>query len=70
MSTVTAVPIHPLKKGSVAKLWLGIALLVGAALLLAWAGAGRMVGVAVRNRFRPEGISSDFTASGLSPLPG
>jgi len=48
MSTVTAVPIHPLKKGSVAKLWLGIALLVGAALLLAWAGAGRMVGVAVK----------------------
>ena len=48
MSTVTAVPIQPLKKGSVAKLWLGIALLVGAALLLAWAGAGRMVGVAVK----------------------
>ena len=48
MSTVTAVPLQPLKRGSVAKLWLGIALLIAAALLLAWAGAGRMVGVAVK----------------------
>ncbi|MDP9164349.1 MAG: FKBP-type peptidyl-prolyl cis-trans isomerase [Pseudomonadota bacterium] len=48
MSTVTAVPLQPIKRGSVAKLWLGIALLVAAALLLAWAGAGRMVGVAVK----------------------
>jgi FKBP-type peptidyl-prolyl cis-trans isomerase FkpA len=48
MSTVTAVPLQPLKRGSVAKLWLGIALLVAAALLLAWAGAGRMVGVGVK----------------------
>ncbi|MEO7787866.1 MAG: FKBP-type peptidyl-prolyl cis-trans isomerase [Sphingomicrobium sp.] len=48
MSTVTAVPIQPIKRGSVAKLWLGIALLIAAALLLAWAGAGRMVGVTVK----------------------
>jgi len=48
MSTVTAVPLQPLKRGSVAKLWLGIVLLVVAALLLAWAGAGRMVGVTVK----------------------
>ena len=47
MSTITAVPLQPVKRGSVAKLWLGIALLVAAALLLAWAGAGRMVGVTV-----------------------
>ena len=44
MSTVTAVPIQPLKRGSLAKLLLGIALLVAAGLLLAWAGAGRMRG--------------------------
>ena len=44
MSTITAVPIQPLKRGSLAKLWLGVALLVAAGLLLAWAGAGRMRG--------------------------
>lgn len=44
MSSITAVPIQPLKRGSLAKLWLGIALLVAAGLLLAWAGAGRMRG--------------------------
>ncbi len=44
MSTVTAVPIQPLKRGSLAKLWLGVALLVAAGFLLAWAGAGRMRG--------------------------
>ena len=44
MSTITQVPLQPIKRGSVAKLWLGIALLVGAGLLLAWAGAGRMRG--------------------------
>ena len=48
MSTVTQVPLQPIKRGSVAKLWVGIALLVGAGLLLAWAGAGRMVGVGVK----------------------
>jgi FKBP-type peptidyl-prolyl cis-trans isomerase len=34
--TVTAVPIRPLKKGSVVKLWLGIALLVALAAAAAW----------------------------------
>jgi FKBP-type peptidyl-prolyl cis-trans isomerase FkpA len=48
MTTITQVPIQPLKRGSVTKLWLGIALLVAAALLLAWAGAGRIVGVRVK----------------------
>ena len=48
MTTITQVPIQPLKRGSVTKLWLGIALLVAAAVLLAWAGAGRIVGVRVK----------------------
>ena len=47
MSTITQVPLQPIKRGSVAKLWLGIALLVGVGLLLAWAGAGRMRGADV-----------------------
>ena len=42
MSTVTQVPLQPIRRGSVARLWFGIALLVGAGLLLAWAGAGRI----------------------------
>jgi FKBP-type peptidyl-prolyl cis-trans isomerase FkpA len=46
--SVTQVPLQPLKRGSLAKLWLGILLLVGAALLLAWAGAGQTGGVRVK----------------------
>ncbi|MEO6247034.1 MAG: FKBP-type peptidyl-prolyl cis-trans isomerase [Sphingomicrobium sp.] len=48
MSTVTAVPLQPIKRGSVAKLVIGIVLLVTAAVLLAGAGAGRMVAVTVK----------------------
>ena len=48
MSSVTQVPLQPLKRGSLAKLWLGILLLVGAAVLLAWAGAGQTGGVRVK----------------------
>src|SRR5688500_12753276 len=48
MSSVTQVPLQPLKRGSLAKLWLGILLLIGAALLLAWAGAGQTGGVRVK----------------------
>ena len=43
MST-TQVPLHPLKRGSMLKLWLGFALLVAAAVALAWIGAGSMRG--------------------------
>jgi hypothetical protein len=47
MSSATQVPLRPLKRGSLAKLWLGILLLIGAALLLAAAGAGQTGGVRV-----------------------
>ncbi len=36
--SVTAVPLRPIKKGSVAKLWIGLALLSAAAGGIAWAG--------------------------------
>lgn len=36
--SVTAVPIRPLKKGSVLKLWIGLGLLVLAAAAMAWFG--------------------------------
>jgi FKBP-type peptidyl-prolyl cis-trans isomerase FkpA len=38
MSTVTAVPLQPLPKGSVVKLWIGVVLLCLAAGALAWYG--------------------------------
>jgi len=36
--SVTAVPLHPIKKGSVAKLWIALALLAAAAAAFAWWG--------------------------------
>ncbi len=36
MAEVTRVPLQPIKKGSVAKLWLGLIVLVAAAVGLAW----------------------------------
>ena len=42
--SATQVPLRPLKRGSMLKLWLGIALLIAAALTLAWIGAGSMRG--------------------------
>jgi FKBP-type peptidyl-prolyl cis-trans isomerase FkpA len=42
--SATQVPIRPLKAGSLLKLWLAIALLVAAAAVLAWTGAGSLRG--------------------------
>jgi FKBP-type peptidyl-prolyl cis-trans isomerase FkpA len=36
--SVTAVPLHPIRKGSVAKLWIGLVVLVALAAGLAWLG--------------------------------
>jgi hypothetical protein len=36
--SVTAVPLHPIRKGSVVKLWLGLAFLALIAVAAAWAG--------------------------------
>ena len=46
--SVSQVPLQPLKRGALAKLWLGILLLVAAGLLLAWSGAGHTGGVRVK----------------------
>jgi FKBP-type peptidyl-prolyl cis-trans isomerase FkpA len=46
--SVSQVPLQPLKRGALAKLWLGILLLIGAGLLLAWVGAGHSAGVRVK----------------------
>ncbi len=50
--SATQVPLHPLKRGTLAKFWLGIVLIVAAALLLAWTGAGAMRGAITANGVR------------------
>lgn len=45
--SATAVPLRPIAKGSLTKLWIGIALVVLAAAALAWAGATRPLGFEV-----------------------
>jgi FKBP-type peptidyl-prolyl cis-trans isomerase FkpA len=42
--TVTQVPLRPIARGSLAKLWLALLVLVVAALALAWSGAGQLRG--------------------------
>ena len=41
--SVTAVPLRPIKKGSVLKLWVGLGLLAAGAAGIAWATTGSMV---------------------------
>ena len=41
--SVTTVPIHPIKKGSLTKIWLGVLLIALAALALAYAGTKNAV---------------------------
>ena len=61
--SVSQVPLHPLKRGSLAKLWLGILLLVAAALLLAWQGAG-----ALRGETTASGLMFRTIEAGDGPL--
>jgi FKBP-type peptidyl-prolyl cis-trans isomerase FkpA len=42
--TVTQVPLRPIARGSLAKLWFALFVLVAAALALAWSGAGQLRG--------------------------
>ncbi len=39
--SVTTVPIRPIKKGSLTKLWIGLALVLVVAAVLAWVGTGK-----------------------------
>ena len=56
MTEVTAVPLHPIAKGSLTKLWLGIivAILIGAG--IAWAAV-------------PKGVSVETLSAGTGPTP-
>ena len=67
--SVTTVPIHPIKKGALTKLWLGVALIVAAALLLAYTGTQNAVVTGASNeQFLAANADEDgvqTTASGL-----
>ena len=63
MSTVTAVPIAPVKRGYLVWLWIGIAVAVVGAAALAWAApTDPVTGVLAGNRSQPGVVE---TASGL-----
>ena len=67
--SVTTVPIHPIKKGSLTKLWLGLLLIVVAALLLAYTGTqNAVINGASNDQFLAANADEDgveTTASGL-----
>ena len=67
--SVTTVPIHPIKKGSLTKIWIGVALIVGAALFLAYTGTQNVVVKGATNeQFLAANADEDgveITASGL-----
>lgn len=57
MTEITRVPLQPIAKGSLVKLWLGVALAVLLAGGLAWAAL-------------PAGVDVDVVAEGTGPSPG
>lgn len=67
--SVTTVPIHPIKKGSLTMIWLGVLLIVGVALLLAFTGTqNAAVNGASNEQFLAANADEDgveTTASGL-----
>lgn len=67
--SVTTVPIHPIKKGSLTKIWLGVLLIVIAALALAFTGTeNAVINGATNEQFLAANADEDgveTTASGL-----
>jgi FKBP-type peptidyl-prolyl cis-trans isomerase FkpA len=61
--SVTQVPLPPLKRGSLFKLWLGILALIAAGLVLAWTGAGAM-----RGETTPSGLQFRTIEAGSGPF--
>ena len=56
MTEITRVPIQPVAKGSLTKLWLGVALAIAVGAGLAWAAV-------------PRGVDVDTIAAGTGPMP-
>ena len=61
--TVTQVPLRPIARGSLIKLWLALIVLVAAALALAWSGAGQL-----RGETTARGLSFRTLTAGEGPL--
>lgn len=61
--SVTAVPLRPIAKGSLSKLWLGVVVAVLAAVALAALGASRF-------GTTPSGLKYQVLAEGTGPHPG
>lgn len=57
MTEITRVPIQPIAKGSLTRLWLGVAAAVALAGFLAWGAV-------------PRGVDVDVVAEGTGPSPG
>ncbi len=57
MTEITRVPLRPIAKGSLTKLWIGVILAIGLALLLAWSLA-------------PQGYGLTVLEEGEGPSPG
>jgi FKBP-type peptidyl-prolyl cis-trans isomerase FkpA len=72
MSTVTAVPIRPIAKGSVAKLWIALVVLAAIATALAWWGtAGQQVTTTrtgLRYQIVAEGTGAPVTSDDIVQL--
>ena len=81
MSEVTAVPLRPIKQGSLAKLWIGLALVAAAGVGIAYAGTARQVAMAepaseflARNAHKsgvvttPSGLQYKVIEPGVGPL--
>jgi FKBP-type peptidyl-prolyl cis-trans isomerase FkpA len=77
MSDVTAVPLRPIKKGAMTRLWLGVGAACVAALGLAWAGTNTIVNTACSVRdFKgkkpvttPTGLMIQTKKAGAGPNP-
>lgn len=61
----TAVPIRPIAKGSMTKLWGGIAVVTLVAGGLAWAGTTKLVGQSCSASLMLPGVESETTETGL-----
>lgn len=72
MTTVTAVPLRPIAKGSVAKLWIALVVLTALAVALAWWGtAGQQVTTTasgLRYQVIEEGTGAPITSQDLVQL--